>query len=509
MSIAYSDGASGALAGAPVLPTILNGYAVRPPWKVAGVDYAVGVPLGTALKDPSQISMAGVAVNATAHTVTVTGSNVTLSGYDFSRAGGWKVVVQGANDTVRNSNFVVGANQGSMGTVLNATRSASNFSFLYNNVDGANVPVTAQQGTTISIASSGTLTMRYNYMHNSGGDMIDLNASTTPQTDIIQYNLLANIGVNTAHADTIQWYNTQTAAGSDIGFNTIYQNVKQPGPGNGALVPLSEGPQAVMNGLTVNNDTIIQTAADSNANFTMGFYADMGGVASNIVIRDLYIDPTGVMRYTGSPWFPTGYYHGNLAHPTTMSNVINMVTGAQVPVPSSSSRTSQGYYTYPDASGYSPTLSNAPSATASLVSGTQNSDNTISVEQSNVSVSAPSGSMVFISGSNDTVDLTGGANTVTDTGGENTFVLPSGSKAADFTSNILKLGDVLDLRPALGGTDWNGSTNTLSSYLSVSTSSNTAVIALAMTAGGPGTAIAKISDAAGLDLRSLLSHAIT
>src|SRR6476620_4083255 len=133
----------------------------------------------------------------------------------------------------------------------------------------------------------------------------------------IQYNLLANIGVNTAHADTIQWYNTQTAAGSDIGFNTINQNVKQPGPGNGALVPLSEGPQAVMNGLTVNNDTIIQTAADSTANFTMGFYADMGGVASNIVIRDLYIDPTGVMRYTGSPWFPTGYYHGNLAHPTT------------------------------------------------------------------------------------------------------------------------------------------------------------------------------------------------
>jgi hypothetical protein len=110
MSTAYTDGASGAPTGAPILPTILNGYAVRPPWKVAGVDYAVGVPSGTALKDPSQIAMAGVSVNTAAHTVTVTGNNVVLNGYDFSRAGGWGVIVQGANDTVENSNFVVGPN---------------------------------------------------------------------------------------------------------------------------------------------------------------------------------------------------------------------------------------------------------------------------------------------------------------------------------------------------------------------------------------------------------------
>src|SRR5689334_13722464 len=123
MTTAYADGVSSAPAGAPIRPTILNGYAVRPPWKVAGVDYAVG------------------------------GSNVVLTGYDFSLGGGWEVIVQGANDTVRNSKFVVGPNQGSMGTVLNVTRSASNFSFLCNSVDGANVPVTAQLGTTISIAS--------------------------------------------------------------------------------------------------------------------------------------------------------------------------------------------------------------------------------------------------------------------------------------------------------------------------------------------------------------------
>ena len=35
------DGSANAPAGTPQLPNLLNGYAVRPPWEVAGVDYAV------------------------------------------------------------------------------------------------------------------------------------------------------------------------------------------------------------------------------------------------------------------------------------------------------------------------------------------------------------------------------------------------------------------------------------------------------------------------------------
>ncbi|MFL5253107.1 MAG: Ig-like domain-containing protein [Rhodopila sp.] len=420
MTTAYTDGASGAPAGAPIRPTILNGYAVRAPWKVAGVDYAVGVPSGTPLKDPSLISMAGVSVNKTAHTVTVTGNNVVLSGYDFSLGGGWEVIVQGTADTVRNSNFVVGPNQGSMGTVLNVTKSAANFSFLYNNVNGANVPVTAQMGTTISIASSGMLTMRYNYLHNSGGDMVDLNASASPRTDIIQYNLFENIGVNTGHADTIQWYNTHTAAGSNVGFNTVYQNVNQPGAGNGALVPTAEGPQAVIDGLTVNNDTIIQTAAVKNANFSTGFYAAGGGTASNIVIHDLFIDPTGVMGYTGSPWFPTGYYGDNLAHPMVMSNVTNMVTGAQVPVPNSSSRTSQGYYTYADASGYAPTQSDVYGVTASPASGTL----------------VPGKTIIFTVRLDEAFTVTGAPTLSLNDGGTAVYTSGSGTNALVFTYKV-------------------------------------------------------------------------
>jgi hypothetical protein len=365
----YADGASGAPSGAAQLPTILSGYTAPPPWQVAGVNYAVGVAAGTVLKDPSSISMTGVTVNATNHTVTVNGNNVTLSGYNFGLANGWTVIVNGANDTIQNSKFVVGSGNGSNGTVLSATTSSSNFNFIGNEVDGANVAVTAQQGSAMSIASSGTVTIQYNYLHNSGGDMIDFNRSSAPEVDIIQYNLFADIGVNTAHADTLQWYNTQIAAGSDIGFNTVYQNVNQPGPGNGALVVLSEGPQSTMTGLTVNNDTVIQTANVTNANFSVGFYADLGGTASNIVIHDLYIDPTGPMGWTKSPWFPTAYYGDNLATPTVMSNVVNMLTGAQVVVPDSSTKTPYGLYTY-NSSGSTAVLSDVYGLKASITSGT-------------------------------------------------------------------------------------------------------------------------------------------
>ncbi len=452
----YVDGSASAPSGTPQLPTILTGYAARPSWKVAGVDYAVGIPTGTALKDPATIAMAGVSVNTTAHTITVTGSNVTLNGYDFSLHSGYTVIVEGANDTVENSNFVVGPNQGSSGTVLQVTSAASNFSLIGNDINGNNVAVTPEVGSTVSIASSGSLTIQYNYFHNSGGDMVDLNRSTTPEIDLIQYNLFQNIGVNTAHADTIQWYNTQIGAGSDIGFNTVYQNLAQPGPGNGGLVALSEGPQATMTGLTINNDTVIQSATGTG-NFTIGFEADSGGTASNIVVHDLYIDPTGAANYTGSPWFPTGYYGINLATPTVMSNVVNMVTGAQVPVPSASKPTSQGYYVYPDANGHAPALSDVYSIIPSVTSGTLNVGNTatftVKLDENFTVTGAPSlmlndGGTATYAGGSGTNTLTftytvSSTNSTVSTLAVTGVALPNGATVKDSVGNEANLGGVI------------------------------------------------------------------
>src|SRR5262249_23644154 len=48
----YDDGLVNASAGSAQYPQALNAYFLRAPWHVAGVDYAVGVPAGTVLKDP-------------------------------------------------------------------------------------------------------------------------------------------------------------------------------------------------------------------------------------------------------------------------------------------------------------------------------------------------------------------------------------------------------------------------------------------------------------------------
>src|SRR3982074_3142195 len=71
-------------------PALLASYVKRPPWKVAGVDHAVGVPSTATLTDGKLLTGPGITVNTTAmppYGVDNT-SNVVISGVDFSLHGG-------------------------------------------------------------------------------------------------------------------------------------------------------------------------------------------------------------------------------------------------------------------------------------------------------------------------------------------------------------------------------------------------------------------------------------
>ena len=90
---AITSSMTGAAAQAPAklaqFPNLLRDYSVRPSWMVAGVDYAVGIPAGTALTGWETLSGPGITVNLANHSVTVyRTSNVTISDVDFSRDGG-------------------------------------------------------------------------------------------------------------------------------------------------------------------------------------------------------------------------------------------------------------------------------------------------------------------------------------------------------------------------------------------------------------------------------------
>ena len=60
----------------------------------------------------------------------------------------------------------------------------------------------------------------------------------------------------------------------------------------------------------------------------------------------------------------------------------------------------------------------------------------------------------------------------------------AGNGVEAFTSNILALGDTLNLTTALAATNWNGSTSTLPNYLKLTHSAQAATLSISATSGG-------------------------
>ena len=221
------DGSANAPAGTPQLPSLLNGYAVRPSWNVAGVDYYVGVPTGTVLLNPDTINMAGVTVDTSTDTVTITGNNITLSGYNFSLNGGWQVYVAGNNDTIENCNFAVGSNQQAAISIGVNGQTASNTTIEYNTINGNGI---SSGGVgLIECSGIGTTTIEYNSITNAYNEAIVLGNTTSSAANyVVQYNLIENTGEGSpqgAHGDWIQIFNTPGDTSSvAINYNTFVQN---------------------------------------------------------------------------------------------------------------------------------------------------------------------------------------------------------------------------------------------------------------------------------------------
>ncbi|MGY4286403.1 hypothetical protein ACVWXO_005623 [Bradyrhizobium sp. LM2.7] len=269
--MAVNDGFANAPVGTPQLSSLLDSYgANRPGWNVAGVDYYVGAPQGLALKNPAMISMAGVSVDTTNHIVTVTGSNVTLDGYDFSLNGGWQVSVQGANTKIANSDFVVGSND--LIPIVGA-QTASNLSVVNCTIDGAGHDP-GPWGTLIGYRGNG-LTVEYSSLKNSGGDMIQQIDGGAGSTITIEHNLIQDGGLSSgAHGDY-----TQLAGGPftlQINYNTTVQNG---GSTQGLMT------EYVSQGQIANN-----TMVGDASYFTS---VDLSSLTGTMTVRDNYYDPKG------------------------------------------------------------------------------------------------------------------------------------------------------------------------------------------------------------------------
>jgi hypothetical protein len=160
------------LLGVAQRPNLLSGYTARPPWEVAGVDYAVGVPAGQILSDWWTISIPGVTVNKSARIVTVTGNNVTLDSIDFSLHSGATVYINGASNTrITNSNFAF-TGSGPTRPMIDAVNGAQNIYVGHNTMDGNGPNSNPTPGTAISLRGSQGLTVEYNWIKNLAEDVI-------------------------------------------------------------------------------------------------------------------------------------------------------------------------------------------------------------------------------------------------------------------------------------------------------------------------------------------------
>ena len=385
------DGSANAPSGTAQLPSLLNGYAIRPSWNVAGVDYAVGVPSGTALKDPSTISMAGVSVDTNNHVVTITGNNVTFNGYDFSLNGGWEVyVASGSNATIENCNFSVGANHQQP---IYVDTPASNVTIKNNIINGAGLKNAYIGYGLIDASGTGTTTIEYNLIENAySEDIVYDSQSGTNNSLVLQHNLITNAGMGVsagAHGDWIQLYAGSGSAISDvqINYNTWVQNI-----------PAS---QAITQGLSLQSANIAQgpVLSESVTNNTMAIsapgtvtyaiIADQTNLNGTATVSNNYIDPTGIQygwsafgSFAGPGQPGTGPYNGSL----TAFNNVNMKTGAYYP--------QSGTSPPPDPATDPPagSTTTAPPAAPVITTGVANSNESVTLTGT-----APAGSTVTVS----------------------------------------------------------------------------------------------------------------
>jgi Right handed beta helix region len=304
--------------GTPQHPNLFAGYAVRPPWQVAGVDYPVGVPVGTVLKDPTVAANlpVGASIDNATHTINISANNVTLNGFDFSLHGGYRVYISGAYSgiVIENCKFG-GTNTNNVGFWIQAAPNANGLTIINSTFDGGPDPQVYYQG-------GGNFTAENNIFENAAGDAIDFGSGTIAPT--VKYNLFYNLGTKAgSHPDTVQYGGGAITNNAIESFNTIYQ------PQGGGEVSGEEGIQicawngATINNATVANNVIIASGPALTMSYLIAIYPQSGGIINGVTVANNYLDSTGAY----GPFYPPS---GNNLD---FTNNINILTGAQIHSP--------------------------------------------------------------------------------------------------------------------------------------------------------------------------------
>lgn len=212
---ASGDGSANAPSGAPQYPNLLSGYAVRPNWRVAGVDYRVGINTGVVLKSPNTLA-SNSALRVSGTQVRCTGASaVTIDSVDFTGYTFYNGTDGCANVTITNSKFACPSSwSASAPWSLIADQMGANFTLMYNELYGDNCGIWPKN--TSDPVAVGNVVFQYNRMqhfperHVSPGGKIDY-----------RFNLIDQPLTQTgAHENYLQWWGGANSA--MVAYNTTY-----------------------------------------------------------------------------------------------------------------------------------------------------------------------------------------------------------------------------------------------------------------------------------------------
>jgi len=333
---AFDDGSENAPSGTVQHPTLLSGYAMRPPWKVAGVDYYVGVPSTTTLTDWQNLSGPGITVNKSTGFIRVDGtSGVVFNGVDFSLHGGALLAFYNSspNGVVENCKFGVTAALQSIFSVgvITADSSSPGLTVTDCTIDGGaptSGSTTLNGSGLICIAGGGNIVVKYNWLKNSNSQVLDMGGSNC--TLDYRFNMIENFGNHGSagnHPNLLQWVDsTDTSALCE--FNTSYQT---PGMAAGEQYQFyTQLPNGAIISPTLEYNTIIATgtAGGQSTSYSIHGNNSTAPFTTGGMIEDNYFDSSGAYG---------AFYSGSFNSGWTVSGNIDMVSGKYVNVDNSES----------------------------------------------------------------------------------------------------------------------------------------------------------------------------
>lgn len=324
------DGRLTAPAATIQYPSLLVGYAARPPWYVAGVDYAVGYPTGTALTDWRTITPTGsINVDVAGNIITISGSStITLNAIDFSLGSGCQVNVTNTGQTnITNSKFITTFASGGTASIPLTSVNSGPINFSNNVVDGTGSAGAAAGMITIANGSAPvTLTLKYNWIRlGTQDDMVNVASNQGGALSIdSRWNLFEG-GTHSAlqHGDWLQTQGDGSVYTSiTFQFNT-YKAQADTGGSQGIMITSNNHSPAypVFSAIDISYNTM-QVLAGANVNYTIAIADSM--LNGSAIVQQNYIDPTGI----GVSWFGPGDAGGPYTGTVTKTGNINMVTAA-------------------------------------------------------------------------------------------------------------------------------------------------------------------------------------